>query len=115
VHEHLPCVEFDRNYTRWVFHGEGGSSKKIYDDDREKNSECKDLDGLLEETFMMHTDLGENEFNDIINEDNEELDIETTRFTKLIHDAHQEVYLGCKNFSKLLVIIRLLHIKNLHG
>jgi len=52
----------------------------------------KVLDGLLEETFMMPTDLGEHEFNDIIHEANEELDTETTRFTKLIRDAHQEVY-----------------------
>ena len=66
MHEHLMCVGFDRNYIRWVFHREGGSSKKIYDNDREKYSMCKDLNGLLEETFMMPTNLGENEFNDII-------------------------------------------------
>nr|KYP30927.1 hypothetical protein KK1_049591 [Cajanus cajan] len=74
-----------------------------------------DLDDLLEETFMMSTDLGENQFDDIIDEDNEELDKETTRFCKLVNDAHQEVYPGCKNFSKLSIIVRLLHIKNLHG
>ncbi|ESW05070.1 hypothetical protein PHAVU_011G149600 [Phaseolus vulgaris] len=75
-------------------------SKKIYDDDREKYSMCKDLDGLLEETFMMPTYFEENEFNDIINE---ELDTETIRFIKLIRDAHQEVYPGCKHFFKLSV------------
>jgi len=47
---------------------------------------CKDLDGLLEETFMMPTYFEENEFNDIINE---ELDSEKIRFIKLIRDAHQ--------------------------
>jgi len=115
VYKHLLCDEFDRKYTRWVFHREGGTSKKIYDDDREKRSMSKGLDGLLEETFMMPTDLGENEFNDIIDEDNEELDAETTRFAKLMRNGHQEVYPGCKNFSKLSIIVRLLHIKNLHG
>jgi len=108
VHEHLLCVGFDKNYTRWVFHGECGSSKKICDDEREKFCMHNDLDNLLEETFMMPTNLGENE-------DNEEFDTETTRFTKLIRDAHQEVYPGCKKFSKLSIIVRLLHIKNLYG
>ena len=65
VHEHLLCDGFDRNYTRWIFHGEGGFSKKIYGADREKYCMSKVLDGLLEETFMMPTDLEENEFNDV--------------------------------------------------
>ena len=57
---------------------------------------------------MMPIDLGENKVN-------EEFDTKTTRFTKLIRDALQEVYPGCKNFSKLSIIFRLLHIKNLYG
>jgi len=109
------CVGFDRNYTKWVFHGESGSSNKMYSDEREKFSMHNDLDSLLEETFMMPPNLGENDFDDTIDEDNGEFDTETTRFSKLIRDAHQEVYPGSKNFSKLSIIVRLLHIKNLHG
>jgi len=51
------CVGFDRNCTRWVFHGECGSLKKICDDEREKFRMHNDLNNLLEETFMMPTDL----------------------------------------------------------
>ena len=36
------------SWRRWIF-------EKIYDDDRVKYSMCKDLGGLLEETFMMPT------------------------------------------------------------
>ena len=57
MHEHLLCVELDRNYTRWVFHGECGSSKKICDDEREKFSMRNDLDNLLEETFMFFSGI----------------------------------------------------------
>ena len=53
VHEHLMCVGFDRNYTKWVFHGECGSSNKMYNDEREKFRMHNDLDTLLEETIMM--------------------------------------------------------------
>ena len=80
------------------FHGECGFSKKICGDEREKFSMHNDLDNLLEETFTMPTDLGENE-------DNEEFDTETTRFTNLICDAHQEVYPCCKIFSSLSIIV----------
>lgn len=111
VYEHLICDGFDKNYKKWIFHGEGGSSKSIDDNERKKFNMHDNLHSMLEETFMMATDLGENEFD----EDEEELDTETARFSKLVHDAHREVYPGCKKFSKLSIIVRLLHIKNMHG
>ncbi|XP_057746568.1 uncharacterized protein LOC130965827 [Arachis stenosperma] len=57
------------------------------------------------------------QFDDALDEDEneEEPDEETKKFYKLIHDAHQELYPGCKDFTKLSTIVRLIHIKNLHG
>uniref|UniRef100_A0A0A8YAZ6 Uncharacterized protein n=1 Tax=Arundo donax TaxID=35708 RepID=A0A0A8YAZ6_ARUDO len=36
-------------------------------------------------------------------------------FFKLVDDASQDLYPGCRNFSKLRFIVRLLHIKFLGG
>jgi len=36
-------------------------------------------------------------------------------FYKLLEDVEQELYLGCRNFSKLSFIIQLLNIKCLFG
>jgi len=47
-----------------------------------------DLDSLLEETVMIPPNLRENDFDDTIYEDNGEFNTETTRFSKLIRDAH---------------------------
>ena len=37
------------------------------------------------------------------------------RFMKLLEDANQPCYKGCKNFSKLVVIMHLYHMKGLNG
>ena len=59
------------------------------------------MDSLLEETFVMPTNLKENKFDD---KDNEEFINEIIRFTKLVYDAHEEVYSGCKTFLKLSIV-----------
>jgi len=91
---------------KWIFHGEGGSSKV----DKGKANMHDNLDELLEDTFMMP----ECDFDDILDED-EEFDVEMVRIYNLVRDARQEAYPGCKKFSKLSIIVRLLHIKNLYG
>ena len=37
------------------------------------------------------------------------------RFMKLLEDANQPCYEGCKHFSKLLAIVHLYHMKCLNG
>ena len=39
----------------------------------------------------------------------------TDRYQKLIRDADQELYAGCKNFSKISFLVHLFHIKYLNG
>ncbi|XP_039688739.1 uncharacterized protein [Medicago truncatula] len=114
VFEHLFCDGFDASYKKWIFHGEGLSSRKPYDKNHEKYNLHDDLDGLLEDTFI-EKKFSNGEFDDIYDDDSEDLDEDATRFYKLVHDAQQEVYPGCKNFTKLSIIVRLLHIKNLYG
>ena len=106
MYEHLICDGFDKRYDKWIFHGEGGSSKV----DKGKANMHDNLDELLEDTFMMP----ECDFDDILDED-EEFDVEMVRIYNLVRDACQEAYPGCKKFSKLSIIVRLLYIKNLYG
>ncbi|KAJ1382735.1 Transposase-associated domain [Sesbania bispinosa] len=115
VYDHLICDGFDSGYKKWIYHGEGGSSKLNYGTKGKKFNMHHSVDELLEDTFMMPTQFEDSEFDDILGEDSEEVDAETTKFYKLVRDAHQEVYPGCKNFTKLSIIVRLLHIKNIHG
>jgi len=106
VYEHLICDGFDKRYDNCIFHGEGGSSKV----DKGKANMHDNLDELLEDTFMMP----ECDFDDILDED-EEFDVEMVRIYNLVGDSRQKAYPGCKKFSKLSIIFRLLHIKNLYG
>jgi len=106
VYEHLICDRFDKRYDKCIFHGEGGSSKV----DKGKANMHDNLDEHLEDTFMMP----ECDFDDILDED-EEFDVEMVRIYNLVGDSRQEAYPGCKKFSKLSIIVRLLHIKNLYG
>ena len=106
VCEHLICDGFNKIYDKWIFIGEGGSSKV----DKRKTNMHDNLDELLEDTFMM----SECDFDDILDED-EEFDVEMVSIYNLVRDARQEAYPSCKKFSKLSIIVRLLHIKNLYG
>ena len=46
------------------------------------------------------------------NEDSEmELNDETKAYLKLVDDNNVEIYPGCKQFSKLRFVVRLLHLK----
>ncbi|XP_025647606.1 uncharacterized protein [Arachis hypogaea] len=110
VYEHLVCDGFDKGYSKWIFHGECGSSKSAEKD----GSKIRDnMDKLLEETFMMSRQFETSQFDDALDadENEEEPDEETKKFYKLIHDAHQELYPSCKDFTKLSTIVHLLHVK----
>ena len=106
MYEHLICDGFDKRYDKCIFHGEGGSSKV----DKGKANMHDNLDELLEDTFMMP----KCDFDDILDED-EEFDVEMVRIYNLVGDSRQEAYPGCKKFSKLSIIVCLLHIKKLYG
>ncbi|XP_019237188.1 PREDICTED: uncharacterized protein LOC109217404 [Nicotiana attenuata] len=45
---------------------------------------------------------------------NEEPNLQAQKFYKLLEDAETELYLGCKNVSKLSFVVRLLHLKCLN-
>lgn len=113
VREHLICDGFMQLYRTWLFHGK--KSTFMHDDgdhrvELEKSNEEDDISGFLQDLACGLDEMGDLEEN---NEGQRNVDIGD--FYKLVDDAGQELCPGCKDFSKLRFIVRLLHIKFLGG
>lgn len=114
VREHLVCEGFAEGYSQWIFHGELGSSSKnppnFYDvQERDEGDDISDL--LRDLAGGLDDDRGEFEDDGATDEDNSFL----VSLHKLEAESRQELYPGCKNFSKLRFLVRLLHTKMLGG
>lgn len=106
--EHLLWKGFSKGYTHWVLHGEEFEENL---EDVSSVQEARDnIDGLLHETYAMEYDA-ENLQHNPINESNSE----ACTFFELLRDSQQELYPGCKKFSKLSFLVHLFHIKCLGG
>ncbi|XP_060216342.1 uncharacterized protein LOC132643837 [Lycium barbarum] len=111
VENHLFGYGFVNGYTKWVFHGEGFSSTNMPHptNDDETSDMHDDIDGLLYDTFRnVEGDLRHEGVREGPSED-------AKRFFKLVEEVKQELYPGCKNFSKLSFTIRLYLFKCIHG
>ncbi|CAI8607436.1 unnamed protein product [Vicia faba] len=73
----------------------------------ENEDKIDDIDGLLHERFR-EVVQAENEVNAGLNED-------AKKFYNLVEEAKQDLYPGCKNFSKLSFTIRLYLLKCIYG
>ncbi|XP_042437052.1 uncharacterized protein LOC122023018 [Zingiber officinale] len=108
VYNHVKSEGFVENYDLWIFHGEDPSSLKttrdLYDDVPRMHD---NIDELLHDRFR---DVVE-ETSNVQQGPNEE----AKKFYRLVEEGKQELYPGCKNFSKLSFIIRLFIYKTLHG
>jgi hypothetical protein len=114
VCEHLVYEGFAEGYSQWIFHGEHGSSSKnptnFYDvRERDEGDDISDL--LRDLADGLDDDRGEFEDDGATDEDNSFL----VSLHKLEAESRQELYHGCKNFSKLCFLVRLLHTKMLGG
>ncbi|CAH1428092.1 unnamed protein product [Lactuca virosa] len=108
VFDHLKGYGFVENYYVWVFHGENSSqsmSNTVIDDDGAGMND--NFDELLHDRFR---DVAEE-----ISTVQEGLNEEAKKFYKLVEEGKQELFPGCKNFTKLSFIIRLFLYKTLHG
>ncbi|XXG69015.1 hypothetical protein AAC387_Pa06g1981 [Persea americana] len=105
VYEHLICDGFEKSYARgvWIFHGE----KFALDED--VPDEVDDMHGMLRSAFGIQDPESSSQ------EPEERPNAEVEKFYKLVEDADQELYPGCKNFTKLSFVVRLYHIKCLNG
>jgi hypothetical protein len=84
------------------------------------------MDALIHDAFPIHTNNGDDEYTNIEDMDpgaftsehnvqqSEEGD-DSDKFYKLLKEAEQNLYPGCKKFSKLSFIVHLYHLKCLNG
>ncbi|XP_042437085.1 uncharacterized protein LOC122023056 [Zingiber officinale] len=108
VLDHLIGYGFEKGYDVWVRHGEGLINPMDLNGDMDDREDAiDDIDGLLYEQFR---DVAQEE-NGVGEGPNED----AKKFYNLLEDAKQELYPGCKNFTKLSFTIRLYLLKCLHG
>ncbi|KAG6490002.1 hypothetical protein ZIOFF_051284 [Zingiber officinale] len=108
--DHLMVDGFIKGYTHWVAHGEISYNTSINSTSVPSRKYADDMQGLVYEAFGISDNdniISTSEFEN----DNEISTGETKKFYKLIDDSQKELYPGCKKFSKLAFMIRLLHLK----
>ncbi|XP_042460417.1 uncharacterized protein LOC122043920 [Zingiber officinale] len=108
VYNHVKSEGFVENYDLWIFHGEDPSSLKT----------ARDLDNDVPRMRDNIDELLHDRFRDVIEETSnvqQGPNEEAKKFYRLVEEGKQELYPGCKNFSKLSFIIRLFIYKTLHG
>ncbi|XP_037450565.1 uncharacterized protein LOC119320692 [Triticum dicoccoides] len=99
VYDHLICDGFMSGYTTWIHHGESmrpseattGPSSQF-----EEYGDSDEMDEMLLEGFGMYDTrtLGEEQ------ESEDDFDDDAEAYYRLVNDGHQELYPGCKRFSK---------------
>ena len=95
MYDHLICHGFIKGYTRWIKHGEWDIKLNV-DDDMDYSHD--DIDGLLNDQFrnVAHAE-------GVYYSPNED----AKKFYNLVEEASQELYPGCKGFSKLSFTLHL--------
>ncbi|KAM3320520.1 hypothetical protein P3S67_007720 [Capsicum chacoense] len=121
VEDHLFGHGFSPNYTQWVFHEEGisltniphpshkgheGVSQGLSDDKHD------DINKLLHYTFRNVEDDQSNKGHGGVRLG---LSEDVKRFFKLLEEGKQDLYPGCKNFSKMSFTIQSYLFKCFHG
>jgi len=110
VERHLLLNGMSSTYTRWINHGEGSDvhvlEEPVPEDGNDNSLEERVHDDGLD---AMLRDLVNSEH---VNDDGHPSNDATSRFKHLIEEAKRELYLGCKNFSRLTFVIKLLHVKS---
>lgn len=102
VKDHLLENGFIKGYTNWFLHGESvpcTSSTQEFNNGIDLDSQ-DDMLHMLHDTYPT-TGEGTNE--------------DAEKFYKLVKDAQQELYPGCKTFTKLSFIVKLFHLKCING
>jgi len=111
----LITIGIKRYYVIWDLHGE--VAKKC--DEDEHNHNYNDMIQSLPHDIVSAINV-ENakegkETSYTTNPKYNAMNEKTSNFYKSLEDAEQELYPGCKNFSKLSFIVQLLNIKCLFG
>ena len=118
VERHLLMHGIVKSYVRWIYHGEDFENNFANDEGVEENyeqgNEVDDMHGMIDDIatsrFGDHWGVGEESIEQSVHVNGGEVDT----FLKLLNDAEQELYPGCKKFSKLSFLVKLLHLKMMY-
>ena len=97
MHYHLLIKGIDRNYKRWIKHGEKDEPTTSYQFD------AVEMPTDAAETIEMVKATEDNFIDDI------------DKFQELLADAEKPLYKYCPNFTKLSATVQLLNLKSKHG
>ncbi|XP_020082175.1 uncharacterized protein LOC109705809 [Ananas comosus] len=122
--DHLVVNGIMPGYDSWFYHGETTSSLSPSHGVHleQKNYKSDDMVGMLHDAFGVHNlaadididcrDSAEPNVDDFgIEQPAEQFSSEWEKFKELLEDADDELYLGCRKFSKLSFILHLYNIK----
>jgi hypothetical protein len=118
VREHLVCHGFMTGYSTWLFHGEDFEHNEPEEESETEYADHDEIDSMLLEGYGMYdtATVGSEEDEDDDQADEEvELQFDAETYRKLVLDGSSELYTGCKKFSKLQFLVKLLNIKNIWG
>lgn len=105
----------DKVYDHLIANGIEPGSEQFHYHERTNDADMPDIednmDGLLNDIYR---DVVE-EFPNGLESIGDDASPEAKKFYKLVEDGKQELYPGCKTFSKLSFLIRLYLLKCLHG
>lgn len=111
IFNHLTSHKFNKRYKVWNFHGEGLTAGSYSREGGEQDNQntCDNMDEMINDIFR--DDIGTLSSDDIRKGPNES----ATKFYKLLEDAREELYPGCKKFSVLSFTVRLYLLKCVNG
>lgn len=121
VEDHLFAYGMVIGYSTWVHHGEEFRDvdyEKVHHDSSEEEVEVNDMNEILNDLQASTCDHDwqlEGETTNRGDDENCTLGGEQSKFTRLMRDIEQELYPGCRNFSKLSFIVKLLHLKTINN
>uniref|UniRef100_M1BNA0 TNP2, partial n=1 Tax=Solanum tuberosum TaxID=4113 RepID=M1BNA0_SOLTU len=103
------------SYVQWIYHGEQSlmrdDNEVIYsEDENEEHDNDDEIHTMLEEASgRSFVDFSEETTGNNVSDNMS--DKEAKKFDKLLKEAKCELYPGCKKFSKLSFVVKLLHLK----
>lgn len=117
VYEHLVCDGFKQGYKLWIFHGESSYNSARFNANAHEGSQVEHGTEDHDELPEMLRDIGHGYGigDDVTGDAQGVNDADVENFYNLVDDASQDLFDGCKTFSKLNFLVRLLHTKFLGG
>lgn len=123
VEDHLYIKGISLSYKKWIYHGEP-SEFRLNTDANVFRGHDVDVDEVViedeeeEDDRLQHMmgDVYRGTFTDIYleglaNNLNSDTEADDNKFDRLLRELQRELYPGCKNYSSLSFLVKLLHLK----